>query len=131
MFILNNSNWLDYAIKNYDTELNLKCEVYDDIKLINGIKKHLLLYINGDSKQIRLIINNILILTNVFGVECAFNLLLFKLDEEFYSIIKTCFYYLRLIDIKLKKINLFIENKESILNQNIDKNTLYCLNNKL
>lgn len=131
MFVLNNSNWLDYAIKNYDTNLNLKCEVYDDIKLINNIKKHLLLYIDGDTNQVRIIINNILILTNVFGVECAFNLLLFKLENKFYSIIKTCFYYLRLVDKKLEKIHLFIENKEDILDKEIDKNILYVLINKI
>ena len=86
---LNNSNWLDYALENYDTNLNLKCEIYDDLRVINSIKKNITTYIDGDDSQIRALINGIIILVNVFGVKCSFNLLLFKLPHEFHSIIKT------------------------------------------
>ena len=123
---LNNSNWLDYALNNYDTDLNLKCEIYDDLRVINNIKKNITLYNNGDDNQIRSIINGIIVLVNVFGVQCSFNLLMYKLDKEFHSIIKTCYYYLRYIRNDLKDIQIVVENCD-VINIEIDKTLLQKL----
>ncbi len=122
---LNNSNWLDYALSNYDTNLNLKCEIYDDLKIISNIKKSINLYNNGDINQVRTFINGIIILVNVFGVPCTFNLLMYKLDKEYHSIVKTCFYYLHYIDSKLNNIEIVVE--ENIEDVEINKTLLQQL----
>ena len=123
---LNNSNWLDYALDNYNTELNLKCEIYDDLKSINTIKKSVTLCNEQNSDlHVRILINNILVLVNVFGVECSFNLLLFKIDKEFYSIIKTCYYYLRLINNELDNVKILVD--ENIKDIELDRNVLQKL----
>lgn len=109
--ILNNSNWLDYALENYNTELNLKCEIYDDLKSINIIKKSINLYNsnNNDNLQLRIILNHILILVNVFGVSCSLNLLLYKLSKEYFSIIKTFYYFLHLINKETSNIEILVD----------------------
>lgn len=120
--ILNNSNWLDYALENYNTELNLKCEIYDDLKSINIIKRSINLYNsnNDDNLQLRIILNNILVLVNVFGVSCSFNILLYKLNKEYFSVIKTFYYFLRLIDNEIKNIKILIDY--DLNNIEIDRN---------
>ena len=55
----------------------------------------------------RLIINHIIILANVFGIEAATTLLFFKVDKQHWSILKTVLIFLNympdeeLIDIQL------------------------------
>ena len=39
--------------------------------------------------KVRLIVNHIIVLQNVFGVEAACVLLLYKIDEQYWSILKT------------------------------------------
>lgn len=121
--ILNNSNWIEYAISIYDINNNLEDEIYDDLKQIQNLKKYLNFYIKGNSKFIRHIINTIIILNNSFTVKGAFNLILFKLDSTYYSIIKTCYCYLKLIDINGDGIKL-LNNKVNIKDIEIDNQFL-------
>ena len=44
--------------------------------------------------KVRLVINHVIILTNVFTVEAAITLLLFKIDREYLSILKPVLNYL-------------------------------------
>ena len=79
---LNDENFLLYAAKYYD---NPQCETIEefnnDLKRINYIKKLFNKYkTTGDLKE-RLIINHLIVLYNVFGVEGATKILFFKLEE--------------------------------------------------
>jgi len=84
-----------FAQQNYDNPtLEKEEEFYDDIKRFKYLKRLFRKYeITGDIK-IRLILNHLIVLQNVFGVEASITLLLFKLDEKYWSILKTCLDYL-------------------------------------
>ena len=70
-------NWLLFAQQNYDNPtLEKEEEFYDDIKRFKYLKRLFRKYdIIGDIK-IRLVLNHLVVLQNVFGVEVAVTLLL-------------------------------------------------------
>ena len=88
-------NWLFYAIKNYNVpNLDSEQEFYEDIKRFKYLKRLFRKYdITGEIK-IRLILNHLIVLQNVFGAEVAITLLLYKIDEKYWSVLKTCLNYL-------------------------------------
>ena len=88
-------NWLLFAQQNYDNPtLEKEEEFYDDIKRFKYLKRLFRKYdITGEIK-IRLILNHLIVLQNVFGAEVAITLLLFKIDEKYLSVLKTCLNYL-------------------------------------
>ena len=76
---LDESNFLLYAAKHYD---NPQCfdtiEFYEDLKRFKYIKRLFNRYIeDGDLKE-RLILNHIVVLFNLFGVEPSIRMLFFK-----------------------------------------------------
>ena len=84
-----------YAIKHYD---NPSCsglkEFNDDLKRLRYIKRLLGRYqVSGDIKE-RLIINHLVVLYNVFGVEAANNMLFFKMSEKLWPELKTFLVFL-------------------------------------
>ena len=83
-------NWLLFAQQNYDNPtLEKEEEFYDDIKRFKYLKRLFRKYeIVGDIK-IRLVLNHLVVLQNVFGVEVAVTLLLYKIDKKYWSILKT------------------------------------------
>ncbi len=88
-------NWLLFAQQNYDNPtLEKEEEFYDDIKRFKYLKRLFRKYdIVGDIK-IRLVLNHLVVLQNVIGVEVAVTLLLFKIDKKYWSILNTCLKYL-------------------------------------
>ena len=72
-------NWLLFAQQNYDNPtLEKEEEFYDDIKRFKYLKRLFRKYdILGDIK-IRLVLNHLVVLQNVFGAEVAITLLLFR-----------------------------------------------------
>ena len=88
-------NWLLFAQQNYDNPtLETEIEFYDDIKLFKYLKRLFRKYdITGEIK-IRLILNHLVVLQNVFGAEVAITLLLYKIDNKYWSVLKTCLNYL-------------------------------------
>ena len=87
---LNNSNFLIFAIKNYENPQSLTEEdFYSDLKRFKYIKRLINKYLNGYELNIDLILNHIVILYNVFG-DAATPMLFHKIvDNESRSIIKT------------------------------------------
>ena len=86
---LTNENFLMYAIKHYD---NPSCsglkEFDDDLKRLRYIKRLLGRYkATGNIKE-RLIINHLVVLYNVFGIDAATNMLFFKIQERFWPQLK-------------------------------------------
>jgi len=88
-------NWLLFAQQNYDNPtLETEIEFYDDIKRFKYLKRLFRKYdITGEIK-IRLILNHLVVLQNVFGAEAAITLLLYKIDNKYWSVLKTCLNYL-------------------------------------
>jgi len=89
-------NWLLFAQHHYDNPtLEKEKEFYDDLKRFKYLKRLFRKYkITGDIK-IRLVINHIIILQNVFGVEASITLLLYKIDKGYWPILKSVLNYLQ------------------------------------
>ena len=102
-------NWLFYAIKNYDNpNFNSEQEFNEDIKRFKYLKRLFRKWKTTGELKTRLIINHIVVLHNVFGVEACCTLLLFKIEREFWGILKTFLLYLNYIkdeEVKSVKIN--------------------------
>jgi hypothetical protein len=93
-FTLDDTNFLIYAMKAFEKPNAILSEFQDDIKRIKYIKRLIRRYRNGGSLKERLILNHIIILANIFGVEQSVKMLFFKLDKEDYSSLKTFLIYL-------------------------------------
>ena len=88
-------NWLLFAQQHYDNPTLEKQEEFnDDIKRFKYLKRLFRKYtITGDIK-IRLVLNHIIVLQNVFGADVAISLLLFKVDRHYWPVLKACLDYL-------------------------------------
>jgi hypothetical protein len=94
MFDLHDGNFLIYAAKHYNRPHILQSEFEDDLRRIKYIKRLLRKYRQtGDCKE-RLILNHIIILSNVFGVDATVNMLFFKIDKDDYPTLKTFLLFL-------------------------------------
>jgi len=95
MIKLTEKNYIMYAMKQY---ANPQCvdidEFYEDLKRINYIKRLFAKYKRTNSLRERLILNHIIILYNVFPIQDISNILFFKIDREYWSILKTFLVYL-------------------------------------
>jgi hypothetical protein len=84
MIVLRDDNFLQIAIALYD---NPQCcsdqEFYDDLSRIKYVKKLITRYIETGELKERLILNHIVILSNVFGVTNLARLLFFKMEPQF------------------------------------------------
>jgi hypothetical protein len=94
-FRLTEQNFVMYAMKHY---MNPQCvdmrEFQDDLKRIKYIKRLFSRYLSTGELKERLILNHLIILYNVFGVEAATKLLFFKIEPKYWSQLKTFLVYL-------------------------------------
>ena len=112
-----------YALRSYD---NPGCvgmsEFLDDLKRFKYIKRLLRKPPKGDLRE-RLILNHIIVLGNLFGVEATTRMLFFKIEKEHWSDIKTFLIFLNYMPLKVivsKSIEINDEDipvNESILNK--------------
>ena len=88
-------NWLLYAQHNYDKPiLNSEQEFYDDLKRFKYLKRLFRKYKITGNIKVRLAVNHIIVLQNVFGVEAAVTLLLYKVDKNYWPALKSILEYL-------------------------------------
>ena len=88
-------NWLLYAQKHYDNPtFETEKEFWDDIKRFKYLKRLFRKYELTGKLKIRLVVNHIIVLQNVFGTDAAITLLLYKIDKKYWSVLKTCLNYL-------------------------------------
>ena len=81
---LSSENIMLFAVKSYDKPICIMSEFKEDMKRFNYLKR--LFYRHrkvGEIKQ-QLIMNHLMVLYNVFGVEAATNMLFFKIQERFW-----------------------------------------------
>ena len=102
VFELTEENFIMYAMKHYD---NPYCkgmvEFLDDIKRFKYIKRLLGKYHSDKGLKERLIINHIIILNNLFGVDAATKMLFFKTEERFWPQLKTFLVFLNYMPEKI------------------------------
>ena len=88
-------NWLLYAQHHYDNPtLQKEQEFYDDIKRFKYLKRLFRKYKTTNNIKIRLVLNHVIVLSNVFGVEAACTLLLYKVEKMYWPYLKSVLVYL-------------------------------------
>ena len=88
-------NIMMFAMKYYD---NPSCvdrkEFLDDMKRFKYLKRLFRKYDTSGTLKVRLILNHIIVLANVFGVDASSTLLFFKIEKKHWSTLKTFLVYL-------------------------------------
>ena len=83
-----------FAKRHYDNRGAGQEEFDDDMNRFKYLKRLFRKYDTSKEFKSRLIINHIIILANVFGIEAATTLLFFKVDKQHWSILKTVLIFL-------------------------------------
>ena len=95
---ITSENVLMFAIRNYT---NPHCEgekeFEDDLKRFKYIKRLLRKYYDTEVLKERLLLNHIIVLNNVFGPDACATLLLFKIQPEYWPVLKSFLLYLNII----------------------------------
>ena len=95
---ITSQNVVMYAIHNYD---NPQCEgekeIEDDLKRFKYIKRLLRRYYDTGVLKERLLLNHLIVLNNVFSVEAATTLLLYKIQPDYWPALKSFLIYLNSI----------------------------------
>lgn len=123
---LNDSNFMLYAAKVYDRPNAVMSEFEEDINRLLYIKRLLTKYYSTGVLKERLILNHIIVLYNVFGIEAATRLLFFKLDEKDYQVIKPFLIFLKF----LPPVVYGISGRDILTSEILlDEGSLQCLAN--
>lgn len=97
---LTEDNFVIYAMKHYD---NPHCkgleEFENDLKKFSYLKRLFRKFTAGKGLKERLIINHIIVIYNLFGVEAAVNMLFFKVEKKYWSQLKTFLVFLNLFPV--------------------------------
>jgi hypothetical protein len=94
---LNDDNYVIFAIKHYENPLSSTMEEFEeDLKRFKYIKRLLKKYVVSGELKHHLILNHMIICFNVFN-EGAIPLLFYKIDKEYWSLIKTFLVFLNRI----------------------------------
>ena len=103
-----------FAKRHYDSPGAGKEEFEDDMKRFKYLKMLFRKYDTSKEFKARLIINHIIILANVFGIDAASTLLFFKIDKQHWSLLKTILIFLNympeneMVDVQINQ-NVMIE----------------------
>jgi hypothetical protein len=98
---LDDDNVMLYAAKAYDKPNCIMSEFTEDMKRLNYLKRLFRRYRKHKEMRERLIINHIVVLSNVFGVEVAIRLLFYRMLKDDYSALKTYLLFLNLMPEKV------------------------------
>lgn len=98
IFDLTEDNFVLYAMKNYD---NPNCkgveEFQDDLKRFRYLKRLFKKYKPGSGLKERLILNHIIVIYNLFGVEASTQMLFLKIEKKYWSQLKAFLLYLNVM----------------------------------
>ena len=112
MYNLTEENFTLFAMKHYD---NPHCrgvnEFNDDLKKFKYLKRLFRKYRAGGGLKERLILNHIIVIYNLFGVDAATNMLFFKIDKKYWPQLKSFLMYLNV----MPPDNLMVEVDEVVL----------------
>ena len=105
--ILDDTNILDYAMRNYDNPQCKNLDEFDaDFNRIRYIKRLLKRYERDGNLRERLIINHLIILSNVFSQTTATRMLFYKVEPELHSYLKTFMSTLNILPKRINQIDL-------------------------
>ena len=102
---LNEGNFLMFSMKEYN---NIQCidieEFYDDLKKIKYIKRLFNIYLNDGQLKERLILNHLIVFYNVFPIQAGTRILFYKIEEQFWPMLKTFLIFLDRMPDKIESI---------------------------
>lgn len=90
---LTEDNILLYAAKCYDKPQCITSEFDEDFKRIRYVKRILQKYRKTKEIKERLILNHLMVLQNVFGVEASTRMLFYRINSQDYPALKTFLIY--------------------------------------
>lgn len=97
-FDLSDDNLMIYAAKHYYNPLGMSQEEFEeDLNRFKYIKRLVNRYNSGGELSPRLILNHLIVVFNVFGIDAGLNILNFRLGEKYKCILKPFLIYLRVI----------------------------------
>ena len=95
---LNEDNFVLFASRNYD---NPQCmsveEFYHDLHRFKYLKRLFRRYTQNNDLQERLILNHLVVIYNVFGIEAANRMMFYRMEDEYWSVIKTFLVFLNFL----------------------------------
>ena len=95
---INSENVIMFAIRNYNNpQCEGELEFYDDLKRFKYIKRLLRRYYDTGVLKERLLLNHLIVLNNVFSMEAATTLLLYKIQPTYWPALKSFLIYLNSI----------------------------------
>ena len=102
---LTDANFLMFAMKEYSNQqcTNIE-EFYDDLKKIKYIKRLINRFLESGKLKEILILNHLIVFYNVFDNKAATRLLFFKIEEKYWSVLKTFLIYLSMMPETVKGI---------------------------
>ena len=112
---LNENNYILFAIKYYENPQSVTMEDFEsDLKRIRYIKRLLKRYKNTGELKTHLVLNNLIILFNVFN-DAAVPLLFYNLESELWPSIKSFLIFLnRLPEYPKTQIHDIVEDSECL-----------------
>ena len=91
---LNEKSCLMFSIKHYNNPQSVTVDDFmEDMKKFKYLKRLLKRYLKTGILRVNLILNHLIILFNVFN-DATIPLLMYKLEKEYWSLIKTFLIYL-------------------------------------
>ena len=103
--VITHENFLEYAAENYD---NLSChsieEFQDDLMRLKYIRKLCTRFRESGDLKDRLILNHIIVLSNVFGPKTLCKIIWLKMSDQL-DVIKPFLIFLNLLPDKIYNIN--------------------------
>ena len=94
---LTDDNIMLYAARAYDKPNAIVSEFEADLSRVLYVKRLLTKYYATKVLKDRLIMNHLVVLYNVFGVEAATRLLFFKLDDRDREVVKPFLIYMNML----------------------------------
>jgi hypothetical protein len=107
---LNENNFLLFAMNHYDNPQCHSLEEFDeDLKKFLYLKKLITRYKKDNDLKERLILNHIIVLYNVFGVN-ATRMLFYKVDKDYWDVLVTFLIYLGYMPETLPEYNIILSD---------------------
>ena len=95
---LTDSTLLVYAAKHYySPQFSDEDEFFEDLKRFKYVKRLINRYLETNEFPHRLLLNHIIIIFNVFGIQAALAILQLRLDDKHWPVIKPFLVFLKAI----------------------------------
>jgi len=114
--VLSDEEFLIFSLQHYE---NPQCssleEFYEDLDRIKYLKR-LMNRGDGDAGQKnRLILNHLIILTNVFGIVPGCRILFYRMEQKYHRQLKTYLHYLNVLAQEIPEIDISLVEMDNAL----------------